>query len=111
MYADSGYVSDSTDCNVIASRCKSRRDRNPRQWNYDDCDSYIDEFGLGIFELEYDGSSLAVFPNPGNGTFYLSLITCEKENTEATIDVLNLLGQIIFSEITKLIKQNYRKTN
>ncbi|MEN8225049.1 MAG: PQQ-binding-like beta-propeller repeat protein [Bacteroidota bacterium] len=51
--------------------------------------------GVGIFELPEEGS-LSVYPNPSDGMFTIAL-NQDQKNCEARIDVINVVGQTVYS--------------
>jgi hypothetical protein len=46
--------------------------------------------------------NLIIFPNPTAGSFVLELMMGEEENAEATMQILNLLGQVMYYETTSV---------
>lgn len=62
---------------------------------------------VGINEIIEEGTSFTVFPNPSNGKFTVSL-TSEKI-TNYSIELRNVIGQIIFSEEIKEFSGSYSK--
>ncbi|MFN3875503.1 MAG: T9SS type A sorting domain-containing protein, partial [Flavobacteriales bacterium] len=60
----------------------------------------------GLATAEEDGS-LTILPNPNNGqfTFYFSVAT----PTDIVVDVVNSLGQSVFSETVRAFEGTYRK--
>jgi hypothetical protein len=60
---------------------------------------YVEITGI---ENLFSDQSISVFPNPAYDAFTLLLNSTTEENREAKIEVLNLLGQIIFSENGKV---------
>ena len=54
------------------------------------------DFGVGIPELNGTDFALEIYPNPGNGMFYLSVNT--PEDSKLKIHIYDVLGKTIFSE-------------
>ena len=107
--APAGYVFSHTDCD------DNNPDVNPGTIEIsdngidDDCDGYIDEFGVGVSEIEQIALALSVFPNPFGGTFIIYLRMNDEANAEATIEVLNLLGQKVHSHQVQVVKGMLQK--
>jgi len=55
-----------------------------------------------LVEEEELNSSLNLFPNPTTGTFTLDLKLDDEENSQAIIQVLNMLGQVVYDETTSI---------
>lgn len=99
-----GYTSDSTDCNDADASINPGALEIPNNGIDDNCNSEIDEFGVGVSSIDNSSPELSVFPNPTNGTFMINLKWSNGENADGKIEVLNLHGQIVISEKTKLEK-------
>jgi len=55
-----------------------------------------------LSEEDEIASSLNLFPNPTTGTFTLDLKLNDEENSQAIIQVLNMLGQMVYDETTSV---------
>ncbi|MBX7139967.1 MAG: T9SS type A sorting domain-containing protein [Chitinophagales bacterium] len=70
----------------------------------DDCDGDVDEFGVGVSSINTNTNQLSVFPNPTDGKFVIELELRDAITGEATIEVINLLGQIMQSQKVAMVK-------
>ena len=93
-----GYVTDSTDCDDSKANVYPGAQEILSNGIDDNCDGYIDEFGTGLSPHNNPESALSVFPNPTNGEFMVYLQINTKENSEATIEVINQLGQVVWKK-------------
>lgn len=99
-----GYVGDSTDCDDSNASIHPGATEIQNNGIDDNCNGYIDEFGVGI-PLSYNSASaLLVFPNPTNGQFVVYLQLNNEENFEAAIEVINTLGQTVIVKTGELSK-------
>jgi hypothetical protein len=53
-------------------------------------------------ESDVQQPNLIIFPNPTAGSFVLELLMDEAANSEATIQFLNMLGQVLYHETTSV---------
>jgi hypothetical protein len=53
-------------------------------------------------ESDVQQPNLIIFPNPTAGSFVLELLMDEAANSEATIQFLNMLGQVVYHETTSV---------
>lgn len=51
----------------------------------------------GIDNVSYSNYNVAVYPNPNNGSFTIEL---SQVNSNSTIEVINLLGEVVYTAIT-----------
>jgi hypothetical protein len=70
----------------------------------DNCNGSIDEGLTGINSITNSTPALSVFPNPTNGNFTIELKVNNQISDRATIEVINMLGQIVLSQNAELDK-------
>lgn len=70
----------------------------------DDCYGDVDKFGVGISAISNAPSILSVFPNPAKGKFLIDLRLIDQETAAEKIEVLNLLGQVVYNKTSALVK-------
>lgn len=99
-----GYITDSTDCDDSNTNVNPNALEIPNNGIDDNCDGYVDEIGVGITSIDHDTPALSVFPNPTNGEFVVGLQLDSKVNCEATIEVINLLGQVKFAKTSSVVE-------
>ena len=99
-----GYVMDSTDCDDANASVHPGAQEIHNNGIDDNCNGYIDEFGVGINSPLSSTSNLLVFPNPTNGQFVVYLQLNTEENLEAKIAVINTLGQSVYVKSSELEK-------
>lgn len=99
-----GYASDSSDCNDNNSEVNPDAIEVSNNGIDDDCDGNIDESGTNIFSAVNTTSVFALFPNPTNGKFEVHLQLQNEPNGDAKIEVINLLGQVIYNKSSVLVK-------
>ncbi|MGB3077293.1 MAG: MopE-related protein, partial [Chitinophagales bacterium] len=105
-----GYTMDSTDCNDTDPYTYPGSIEIPENYMDDDCDGEIDEvFGVGIPSMSDGVPAFFVFPNPTGGSFMLSLELGDEENSVAKIEVIGLLGQIVYAEKAMVEKGKLQK--
>jgi hypothetical protein len=63
---------------------------------------------LGIKAIQQEENSISVFPNPNNGMFEISIELSKTDNY--TIELLNSLGQQIYSEKKEAFSGHYSKS-
>jgi hypothetical protein len=61
----------------------------------------------GIKEVDYEAAQLFVYPNPNNGVF--SIVFNSKEITQYTMQLKNVLGQVIVEEKVESFNGSYTK--
>lgn len=98
-----GYIIYNGDCDDTNPNIHPGAPEIPNNGIDDNCNGEIDEFGVGIYSIENSASILSVFPNPTDGAFMLFL-NSENEISEAEIEVINALGQVVFSQSSTIRK-------
>lgn len=98
-----GYIIYNGDCDDTNPNIHPGTPEIPNNGIDDNCNGEIDEFGVGISSIENSASILSVFPNPTDGAFMLFL-NSENEISEAEIEVINALGQVVFSQSSTIRK-------
>ncbi|MEO6166915.1 MAG: putative metal-binding motif-containing protein [Chitinophagales bacterium] len=86
-----GYITDSTDCDDPNASVFPGATEILFNGVDDDCDGYVDEFGTKIFSSANVASVFSLFPNPTDGAFVVFLQLNNDVNSEATVEVINLL--------------------
>ncbi|MBK6485137.1 MAG: T9SS type A sorting domain-containing protein [Chitinophagaceae bacterium] len=99
-----GYVTDNTDCDDTNASVYPDAPEILFNGIDDDCDGYLDEFGTGIFSSANTASVFSLFPNPTNGEFEVYLQLNNELNAEGKIEVINLLGQVVYNKTSVLLK-------
>jgi len=99
-----GYISDSTDCDDTNPNVNPGAIEILGNGIDDNCDGYIDEFGVGIFSFVKNENQLSVFPNPTDGKFLIEFKCNEKVTSIVTIEVLNQLGEVVLSQNAEIVK-------
>ncbi|MEO5674894.1 MAG: T9SS type A sorting domain-containing protein [Chitinophagales bacterium] len=65
---------------------------------------YTPDFGVETSFINNGESALSVFPNPSNGAFINYLKLNVELNAEVTLEVLNMLGEKVYSQQVQLVK-------
>jgi hypothetical protein len=97
-----GYVYDSTDCDDSNALVFPGAFEIPDNEIDDDCDGTIDESSTGVFSTNKIIPGLSLFPNPNDGRFTIYLELNSDDNDLVTIEVINLLGQIVYDKTSAL---------
>jgi len=94
-----GFVADSTDCDDTNPNVNPGVLEVSNNGMDDNCNGVIDEFGVGIGEIE-NSSLLTISPNPATDIIILQLYSNSAVN--AIISITNILGETIFEKISTL---------
>lgn len=100
----SGYITENTDCDDTNADVNPGATEITSNGIDDDCDGYVDEFGVGVSSIDQTENRLSVFPNPTDGKFVIELELSDEITSDATIEVINLLGQVMQSQKTSIVK-------
>ena len=108
-----GYVADDTDCNDEDPLINPGMEEILNGLD-DNCNQLIDE-GLVSIEESTDQSNFTIFPNPNNGTFYISVLSAplrslREANQSCVLEIFNSLGQIIFTQQINTSNGNINET-
>ena len=97
-----GYVYDSTDCDDSNALVFPGAIEIQDNGIDDDCNGIIDEIATGTFSINDLNTRLSIFPNPNDGRFTIYLELNSDDNDLVTIEVINLLGQIVYDKTSAL---------
>lgn len=100
--APAGYVTDNTDCNDANPNVNPGVLEVSNNGIDDNCNGFIDEFGVGIGEVD-NTSSFIISPNPATSLLTLQLQLQSSGSFDAAISITNVLGEVVFEKTSPCI--------